>query len=1668
MLKKLLIAVLVLSFVMAFTGTAFSDVYPQFDGQRAGQRFNSAIVPNGYESATPNQPASRPLGSNVVKLPDNVTHPAPPLASFCNDLWYDGGAAFYWTMSPTLYGEDFYNVRYTTEDNFSCTLYTFWLALYGPAMAGTPDMMVYLWDDDGFGNPGTALDSIFVPYASLPTTYTWMGFDFKSSPNAPIDGWVFSDGEEYHYGVRVIENTPGVDEIAMLIDDGTGPNNGQARTSFWDVPGTAWGTMLGVYGTDYTMVQSSEYCAGEIPFTDCYTQSYWANFAYIFSTPNSSGAPITAQAMRFDVGGPETLVSVDVVLYDPGNGAYGDDDVIVSIVDDNAGLPGSTVLFTTTLAAGTYGPGSFNTVPVGIVVDQTFHVTVEVISLVNWEYLGADDGTAGEGRASTFFSGAWATTGSIYGLDVNFLIDANLCRDQFSDCSIESHFGNNWFTWSMGDDATSQFRAIGVQMYANGQSCQVNDVALVFDDYFSTIPPDFTYDTKVSVYTDAVGIPGVELASVTLTPADYNAWPAYTTADFSGLDVYVTGDYWAVIEYLVPPGDPSTIGFNSDDGTFDNGGRSAALFNPSSGLSGWYPTTVYGGTDYGWDVTSSLCCRPFDEVPRVCSPSTDAGWATFQGNQQRTGASDLAVGDAWCNLNLNWSFDGPNSISFTGPVIYGDKAVCAFTTSYKVFDIITGAVLYTLDATAGDGQLLGSSIRCAPTIVNIGGTDIMFASGGSTNGIGAFDLATGAVIWQRTVISEGPSGLFGQTRFAVMTVLNDGVDDVLYFTTDNGAVAAVNALTGTLYAGWATNPVYLTGSPYISGATDGTDLFYASQTAATEGDIYSIDAFTGAVNWTLQGNGGLAAPLEAGYSYPEGFRGGVAYQSGVLYAVSWANDLGISDHPIDGFYYSVNAASGAHVVPPVKTNRAIYSTPVVDKNAVYAPTLSQWASPTDPTGGNLIAFHKTTGVQLWGAKTADDANYYSSGILSCEPDGLTADSPDHLFIFNASGFFESYNTETGEQIFRRRVDHGGGAGEIGFAGAMAMTATDGLHMMFGDFYGGLYDFKLGADRPRMEIQTYQPSVAVEFGGNPALPVNIGPIMVNTGCTDLIIASSAVDELPITGSTQPSFVAGYVADDIMERAASIADYMQREAFLSKFRQVEKGLFNTTEDVFNVRSLDREKSTSSFAAGIPAWFVSLDAPIAGTTILPGDTADLLITVNQTLINRGPQSVYINWDSNDPDFFLNAAADAAGLLPEIKLTIVGGCLTDTTELNFGMSSANIQLVTNTGRLGTGDWSPHGFDIDGDDAAYYQGSYIYGTSLYSIALNTQDWSGGGGEAEAWTSMQADPNYCDNSCKPALTAAVSVGSITSDGGATYDPISADMVCKTYIDSVENFDAGGGWDWGDFAGRTFDDTLTMGLTVNARVIGVSDLPGLANLTLEIMDFTNRNATNVDDWYIGQITDFDVGGDSARWDQSISAAWSINPGGDAAWGSIKIPFGCGTVGAGQDFDYNPMYSIKGLNGASALFDIDAYFDSAYIYLSTPGYLPHQPSNVSDGELHVTYAGHNFTANSTYSLGVANFGITGGLADNASGAELAPMANLVNQWAGFGRGDVNNDGSINLADIIYLAGTVNGGNGAIPFAHLSDVNADGAIDAGDINYLVDYYFNCGPCPMGDWMF
>jgi hypothetical protein len=165
----------------------------------------------------------------------------------------------------------------------------------------------------------------------------------------------------------------------------------------------------------------------------------------------------------------------------------------------------------------------------------------------------------------------------------------------------------------------------------------------------------------------------------------------------------------------------------------------------------------------------------------------------------------------------------------------------------------------------------------------------------------------------------------------------------------------------------------------------------------------------------------------------------------------------------------------------------------------------------------------------------------------------------------------------------------------------------------------------------------------------------------------------------------------------------------------------------------REITTKPALNKAAAAVPP-FINVGT-LGPFVVLAGATADIILNVNGPLVNRGPNVAYAQFTTDDPDFWLGTSAK----LPEVKLTLVGGCLIDTVALDFGVAGANLQWVTNTGRLGTGDWTPHAFEIDLEDAIFYQGTYLMGVDSFRLAMNTQDWSSGGGENDAWISMQPE-----------------------------------------------------------------------------------------------------------------------------------------------------------------------------------------------------------------------------------------------------------------------------------------------------------------------------------------
>ncbi|MCH8027194.1 MAG: PQQ-binding-like beta-propeller repeat protein, partial [candidate division Zixibacteria bacterium] len=1075
---------------------------------------------------------------------------------------------------------------------------------------------------------------------------------------------------------------------------------------------------------------------------------------------------------------------------------------------------------------------------------------------------------------------------------------------------------------------------------------------------------------------------------------------------------------------------------------------------------------------------AKVCCVPFTGA--ACDPPDL--WTTQSRDFGRTGASNMALDDAWCDLTTSWLYETPaNTIQYMSPIVHDGRVYISTSatggdaSTIEVLDLISGAHLYSID-----DPDLGNSLFNDPTIFN----GILYISGGTNFTITGWDISMtpATKVMSRTFSGAGTTG---PLRFANIIVIDIGGTEVLFAGSEIGRVVAIEAATGANYGGWDTNPLTLLSGQLVGGsASDGSSLYYITSLLGLDGDVFSVDAASGTINWRLSEEGGLqGAAFHEGESeddVSEGFTN-ISYDAGKLFVGARMT----GDFPRDGMYYTLNAATGA-LINAIATNGFSFSNPIVDVNLVYCQTITQW-SPA-PYGTAMFAASKNTGGIAWSSVTpyeaAGDGRYLGNGVRSCEPE----DGPNPVDIIvntDEEGAINFWNSLTGEQIFRRRWDFGQDISD-GAAVTMATDSEGATHVLVTNGFnnGAVVDLVKGADRPRLQIQDYDPSLPVEFSVDLSVIVTVADAFANTGCADLTFTNVNVSDVS-NGSSDPNIVSiDVIRPGLLDRSSDLANQLASSAQFFK-GMLRNNIVNDASELslVSVRELDQnnERFISRSATSSHPFLNAVTQPVSGQALAAGASMDLILDVNPSEILRGPQTFYIELDTDDPDFFVNAgSAFLPSPFPEISVTLVGGCLTDTTFLAFGVGGDDGQTVSNTGRLADTDWSPGGMLYNGEGGYLFLATYVFGVSTERIAMNVRNWFGQP-EENSWNSIQGDPNWSDNSCKPALLTGVDFGGMWDEEEEDYQLIEGNVVYKSWIDSVQDYSLGAGldaWNWRNY-GAPFNDSLTMGVSANTRTIGVEGVAEFGNFSLEIFEISNRSATDsIPGWKFGSNIDYDaaqwifgVGLDSLAYDRDISATWTAahDGTGDFAFGQVKLPFGCG---------YEPMVNAVSLDSDQGHFEStagrgDPYWDSCYFYLSlAPGTeYAHDITNApQDAQSHSTIIWHDFAPSETIVFGVVNFGLDSGVTDPLSpggGGEIAALANFANKWAGFGRGDVDNDNNITVADIMTIVGIVSGSVlGAIPFEHLADVNADGLVTEADVNYLVDYYFNNGPCPEGAW--
>ena len=1720
MLRKLLFSVLVLSLFVAFAGTAFADTRRPVENtrdrvysDRSSDQFGAKVMFGTNSFGV--QPKSVDFDRAGIEAPPEPSPYAPDHACEIQNNTQDFSG---WWYRLQWFGNDLDRlaVKYASDspNHTSPTVNAVGLRMYTAYDdgLGLPDISIKIHDDNG-GEPGAVVHTTIVTGAEIAAVMPNVndegtgGFFFFTldSPASPTTEtyWMsygFEAGADPNSFIRFGGNEPGCECYSGF---------GMYQ---WSGDGN-WYTGI-QYGFPYNIDPR-----GAVDVCYEYQVCWWdPGPAIQFLQPMPGGwcgdVGYTGWGQRFSAIN-DTLHTVTVMFYIHHDGVsqlyagsaetntlkvqvWGDDgsgyiDVVAGPLATEIVGPGLAALFPTTSEIRANGSIEFLDVDFssyGLYFrGGFFHVTA------NWTDSDPAAGGAfclgedfGAGGSNAYDSGDdWMST-----YDDPLFIDCwwngvawdfqvEMCQDQWYNCqnqilnagSFASAFGMGGNIWTVAQQVKgkpeNRVEKLRVQV-ADETPWGGNP-----EDNEGTDPgnPDLrlmVWGETIDIYGDKT--PGALIHSELIAGDDVVFFPGWTEVVIP--DLLMTGDFWVGYELVTTDVDEdgySNEWWNAcmDKGPYDVNSGAWLLYLgwPEDGPT-WIHTNLFGGIDFNnWLIQVEFCSVIVPEM--ACGV---ADWGTLQGNYQRTGHSPVGIGNAKCDLTLEWAYVHPGDKygQYTGPIIYDNTIVATFRansgTEYKTFDLTTKVEGYTITTS---GNVTGNAT------VDGG---VMYMSGGTSDEIViAVDFASGTPIY--TIGTTNALGIAlgmgsGESNpYANFIVWNDGEADILYFSVDIGKVYAVYAADGTPY--WA-GPFVPTGFGSVSnrtGTLDESGVLFYGYAAVVGGDIIALDALYGTQLWALSDAGLSGNDAWDGGVTIEQFQAGMTYDAAdnVLYAVSTCAGA----HPVAGTLYQINASSGLIVNDAQPVNGVSNAvTPVLDVLNVLLPTRSVWVNGVN-SPHTLQAYRKSdltfsfgTG---WGGSSSDDY-MVADMLMTCE-----FEEADLIFFFSRRGVLHCINGDTGDELFSRRIaDQAYG----GAAGAIAQDGDGLTHLVYQDASSGLYDLTPQASRARLEV--LRGNVAetaargtVPFGSDPNYPVTFTNMYKNTGCEDL--TGSGV--ITMTSNGVPSNPYKTVSNEFGDNALDIAEGMTN----GKFKLNNTSL--VAEPPLWGEFVEEKKTTPMNPAALALGFIN-DENVVIAADPDGDPVDVIVLVDQEAVGRGvfPRFLEIT-TTNDPDYWLDGHATP----PEIMITFLGGCIMEFTALPFGYDQANEQVVFNSGRVvenGVG-----GFTIDGG-SSLFQGMYLMAVSDHRVAWTIVSWIEGAGETSTWNSWL--PDLLEGQCAPILDLGVALGNYSEDGLDYSNVITGNTVAYNSIDSVQNFTdtlEADGWNHANFI-APFDNDSTMGLSIEHLTLGAYDFgfdtlsPGsgilddIGNATIEIMDFTERNGEAVPGWILANYYDWDIGAnDTTNVDLGASLAWTYdarNTSGGVG-GLIKLPFNfCSDV---ADPEYLTTLSLgitlsqeQGMWGTMGGGGNDVWFlDSLYWYASLDSSIYCQEDYTGGGQPDQAGAyiidKHDFEGFETYRIAVVNFEIANYVGSNRDPAGMVRLAHTVNKWMGFGRGDVNNDNVIDMIDIIDLSNYVAGvGPGPIPFEYLGDVNVDGSTDALDVTAIADYYFGTGGCFGGEW--
>ncbi len=1219
-------------------------------------------------------------------------------------------------------------------------------------------------------------------------------------------------------------------------------------------------------------------------------------------------------------------------------------------------------------------------------------------------------------------------------------------------CSWEWHHcvWNTYTYYYIAIPAPNGLREEIYSVFRAASPCTIRQV----NWYSSTAYPiagDPGISISIMLDTDSDDIPDLtvayeEKATATVMPG----WNSFT----------FPADYPVIVpvgNYYVKLGRASWAGVgDTAAGTVDNHDDPDLCYNDCLTFLIANDGSVMSACDY-WGVSMELfvevykCCLG---GPPICGPNPAPDvWLTHAHDYARTSHSSIPVREP-CDINLAWSaLTTKADASFNNATSDGVSVFCSDNQAVHSYDLVTGALNWTYFDPAGIAT--AGSIRNNITIAG----DYVYGSGGTAMSFFKLNKANGAVIWSRHFNSMGGGVgdmLCGSQRFSVSVEIGD----MVIVGDEGGCLWAFDVATGLNHGAWATNPVPLNGTIFHSPAYDGGDYIYV---ADLSGSIYKIAVADGSIIWTFTETDG------------DGFYGGCSYDAmqDVIYAASH-HGTGGGDTP-----ERFKIAADGSVVWSYSQGATLYSPPTIGIQKVYFAQ--------DYPAQGILVVDKETGLAEY--------NFSFSGVgYVTNPVALT--SSCHLFAGDRQGGWHLLHTYTYERIWTRRYSDFVWGTELVTSAinakdyAIVTTWSDGPNS--GWSRGGVFVWELNSEpRPMVEQLETTVDIPVPFGTGTGTPAAAGDLFRNTaGCAALnVTAINVYDHYPpLLSDVKGRVTQGNPKTAV--RAAKVADELAGDDYLSLFSDKQTLMTGKKTDIesfgrhANKRRFEQSKQrTSALAAGaatIRTSNVALDTP---SPIAGGTSFGITWVYDGSGLARSVSADRLEFVTDDPDFIPELPGTG---YPEIIINYVGGCLYEWFEHMYwnGFEFWHKEQVSNFNRYGVGDPAGHpvkgmpaGYGLDWGDG-HHEGP-IYDAAFFIAQV---------GADYAMTTMYDQSDMVNR----LLPNPAPISGACGIDYADYVPLGRSVVVDWYdggncppVLGVDYVDVQGEVTWIQTIDTltNFDPPYTLGTEITQVEICMYDFgSGYGDFKLIHYKIRERNGTPVNDLVAGIFCDWDVEPDYT----SNAVAVEANAGGYAVWDSVNpvTAFGHMVLGSGlsatnsseiMPADYRAVvgiangYSIYTTTCIQCCTDYDLqWMDCIDNYWFGAFYEP-DPGNHGDRSGLIAFPEFNLAAGGDQHLYCAIFGVDASTNDRADVLNnIADMAFRANKWAGFNRGDVNDDDMVNAIDVAYLHAVVQGSLPLIfPWQGNGDVDLNGFVDPADVTYLLNYLMG-GPAPLGEWRF